>query len=294
MRCLSLVALISTAALGQVRPRELLAQARAKEAALDYQGALAVVRKAVTQGGAGAELTWQLYAAQGELAAVVGLTEESTTAFSRALNLHPTFELPPDASPRMSAPYKTARNTLGGERLTAVPSSKRLEQNRVETQLRVGGDVLQLVAAARVTPQGREPVLFTRTDTWLAYWVCDVEPCAHTVSLYDARGNVLLEVGGGNAPLLVLAPAPAAVGKPWFRMGWPYAVAGAVTAATGTVLAIRCAQTDAAFRTARDNPESHSYPQVVGLDRERWGYWGSALAAFAVTAALATVTVIFW
>jgi tetratricopeptide (TPR) repeat protein len=299
---LATLALLPAPVLAQSEPpaaAELLQQARAREAALDFQGALGLVRKALARGGAAADLTWQLYAAQGELSSVVGLAEEATMAFSRALNLHPTFDLPPDASPRMVGPYQQAKAALAGARLLGVPSSERLANGRVQTRLRIEGDVLQLVAGARLLPRGGQPLELTRTDTLLAYWACDRDPCAYTLSVFDARGNELLAIGTQSAPLLLVelaVPAPVVItdDRPWYRRGWPYLVAATVSAAAGTVFAIRCAQVEGAFKAARDDAATHTYPQVTALDAERRGYWGGALASFVLALGFGALSVIWW
>ncbi len=278
-------------------PASLLARARQAEAKIDYNGALSLVRKALAQGGANSTLTWKLYVAEAEFESAVGLQEDATRAFARALVLNPTVELPPDSSPRLLSPFRKAREQVGQNRLAAVPSSERLEHQQVRTRVRVDGDVLQLVAAARLTPIPGTSMPLARSDVFEGYWGCTKEPCAHYVTLLDARGNELVGVGSAEAPLMVLAaPAPIMVvdDRPWFRRGWPYLIAGAALAAGATYFATHCAQTDAAFRAARDNPDQNTYAKVRALDGERWSSYVAAVSGFGLAAGAGALGVVWW
>ena len=255
---------------GQAAAR--LARAERAAKALEYDRALALAQESLEQGDADPALLKRIFLFQAEMAVAVDLEDTAVAAYARALELDPGLELRPDASPRFVKPFRLARARVGSTRLVAVPTSAFVEPGRIHTELRLRGDGLGMVVGARVQPLEGEAAALSRTDGFEGHWACASVPCPHVISLLDARGNELLRIGSAEAPLLVLAPPrpPALVDtRPVHARGWPYAVLGGLLAGTGTVFAIRTAQTDADFRNARDNPGTHTLAQVSRLDGQR-------------------------
>lgn len=295
----ALVALALTAAPVQPEGKSALRFEEARKAArsLEYDRALTLAYAALEQGDADAPLTFRLFLFQAEMASAVDLEDSAVTAYARALELDPTFELPLDASPRLARPFMKAKARMRGERLGAIPSSLRNPDGTVHTQVRLVGDTLQLVVGAKLQPLQGSAVVLARTDGFEGRWRCVSSPCAHTLSLMDNQGNELLRVGSSASPLFAREPeGPKVVEdtRPWFRRGWPYLIATGVLLTAGSVTAVRTAQTDADFRNARDNPGQYTLAQVQAVDNQRRALYAVSATLFGLSLGTGSLSLLWW
>ncbi len=232
------------------RAPSLFASARQQADRLDFRDAVRLARAALEAGDAGPEDVWQLHAFLGEKLAALGENEAAAQAFGCALELHPELSLPPDASPRLEAPFHSARQRLGPRRLSAHVRSRIDEQGAVQTTLSVDADPQALVSGARIyvrradrlSPQGLERA----PSGFQAVWRCG-EPsgCHYYLALLDSYGNEALHVGSAVAPLSVAnLPASTADGRHSApsrvpAMAWVVGSAGAGAIAGGIYFWIR-------------------------------------------------------
>ncbi len=296
-----MIALLAAVALAATplpsRSAQRFAEARKAALSLEYDRALTLTHAALEQGDADAALTFRLFVFQAEMAMAVGLEDSAASAFARALELEPTYELPLDASPRLARPFKTAKGRIQGARLSATPSSLRAPDGAVHTQVRVVGDTLQLVVGARLQPLDGSPVQLARTEGFEGRWRCPASPCPHTLSLTDNQGNELLAVGTRESPLFARDPEGPKVVKdlrPWYRRGWPYLIATGAFAAAGAAMAVKTAQTDADFRNARDNPNQHMLAEVQGLDAQRRAFYATGATLFGCSLVTGGLSLLWW
>ncbi len=207
---LGALALVSaTQALAQTASApSLFASARQQADRLDFQEAVRLARAALKAGDAGPEDVWQLHAFLGEKLAALGENEAAAKAFGCALELHPKFSLPPDASPRLKAPFQSAQQRLGARRLSTHVRTLIDSPGAVQTRLSVEDDAQGLVSGARIyirradrlSPQGLERA----PSGFQTVWQCG-EPagCHYYLALLDSDGNEALHVGSAVAPLSV-------------------------------------------------------------------------------------------
>ncbi|MBX7102420.1 MAG: hypothetical protein K1X89_32180, partial [Myxococcaceae bacterium] len=224
---------------------------------LEYARAAELSLAALKQGQAAPAQVQRLWAARAQALAAQGFADDARVAFERTLSLLPTFEISPDASPKLSEPFRAARERLQGQRLGAT-SRAQVQDARVSLTVTVLADVAGLVAAGEVEVEGAPAQALARQGAQLSGLLRCQAPCPHRVVLRDDFGNRLLEIGTAAAPLLVdgVAPAPvvsappAAVderalepaGPSFFARPLPWAVAAGAFAAVATVFAVRTAQ----------------------------------------------------
>lgn len=128
---------------GTARAEDELAEARRREAALDYQGALAIVDRVLGRGGADPGRYAELHLLAGRLAAGLDQPQVAEGHFARVLALRPETRLPDGTSPKLTAPFDIARarTLLLQLRVTAI-------QGLVTIHL--DADALGLVAGIQV------------------------------------------------------------------------------------------------------------------------------------------------
>jgi hypothetical protein len=104
-----LAAVLATAVVaGVARADADLAEARRLQAALDYEGALAVVDKALAHGGADPDRLAELHLLAGTLAAGLDRNDVAEDHFARLLALRPGQRLPDGTSPKIAGPFEAA------------------------------------------------------------------------------------------------------------------------------------------------------------------------------------------
>lgn len=251
MISIAAVAWLSVAAADPVRDAE-----RALEN-LDYARASELSLSALKQGQASPAQVQRLWASRAQALAAQGFADDARVAFERALSLLPTFEIAPDASPKLSEPFRAARERLRGQRLGATTRAL-VQGGRVVLDVTVLADVAGLVASGEVLVASAPAQGLTRQGAELSGQLRCQAPCPHRVVLRDDFGNRLLEIGSEAAPLLaegappapVVSAPPAAVdvrpvepqGPSFLARPLPWAVAAGAFAAVATVFAVRTAQ----------------------------------------------------
>jgi hypothetical protein len=194
------------------RAQALFASARERAGQLDFRAAVRLARAALEAGDAAPDDVWQLHAFLGEKLAALGEDHAAVEAFGCALELHPELSLAPDASPRLRAPFRSARQRLGALRLSARIRSLADGQGAVKSTLSVEADPQALVSGARiyVSRGGRfAPQRLERGPSgFQAVWRCaDPAGCHYYLALLDGYGNEAMQLGSAAAPLSVVPEA---------------------------------------------------------------------------------------
>ena len=291
------------------RSARMLAEAQANEARFFYQRAQALAHSALAAGDASSDLTWQIHACLAENAAAMGFSGPATLAFERVFELHPSFELDPDSSPRLAEPALIARRTLAGRRLSAEPTSLRVG-SAVTTTVKVEGDVANLVESGRLyylRKEGRHRIDLSNAHPLTGTWSCPDPACPHFLALVDVHGNELITVGSAQAPLLVkteITLEPPVRGteaarfvepaRAWFRRPVPYVITAAVLAGTGAFFATRVSQDQSRAQAVLSSPGSHYYSDLADAASARKRDDIVMWAAFGASAAAAGGAVIQW
>jgi hypothetical protein len=96
-----------------------LAEARRLKQSLDFAGALAEVERVIAAGNSAPDALLEAYRLAGELAAGLGRDGNAITYFQRLLALDPGATMPSGTSPKILAPFETARSNLDGRSLVA-------------------------------------------------------------------------------------------------------------------------------------------------------------------------------
>ena len=285
VRALAIVAILGLAAGAHA---DELDDARALEASLQYERALALITGAIARGGASPDHLAQLELEAGKLAAGLERPAEAEDHFARALALRPALALPDGSSPKLTAPFESARarvrplaigHALAGSRLSITASD----------------DALHLATAARasyVDAAGHRQELVTRDgppyELELPGDARDVD-----IAVLDAHGNHLYEARAHReaAP----APAPAPI-RPraahWYRRWSTWAIAGGVGLAGAATCAWRLGVAQDEWNHLNADPTAHDYSQLRAVeDRGRaWALGANVgLGLAAAGAALAVV-----
>ncbi|MBX7101117.1 MAG: hypothetical protein K1X89_25595 [Myxococcaceae bacterium] len=279
-------------------------QAEAASARLDFSAALKEARAALALGHADARQTQRLFALIAELSASMGYADASAEAFAKVLVLVPAFDLPPNASPKLRAPFAKAKALAKNERLTAVPRSS-LAGTVVHTVVALSGDPFNMVKGSRLWHRvGGKPVaLEVPKADGTVDWACTEAPCEHFLQVVDDFGNALLEVGSPSAPLKVVAPQVVTVpdGPPpevatdergVLQRPLPWAIAAGVLAA-GAAGAIAWSRvTDARVRDMEARPPVYTYAEYQGALGQRSAGVGLGIGCAVAAAASAATAVV--
>jgi hypothetical protein len=231
-----------------------LAEAIRLEAALDYEQALAVVtrildRGTATEPGVVAEL--HFYA--GRLAAGLDRADEARRHFALALELDPTFTLPPGTSPKLLAPFEQAHATTVKLRAHAT----------AEGTVIIDADALGLVARTTI---GHEPRAF------------------------DAHGNVVWRPAPSPAPPPP-PPAPPAP-SPGIAARWQtWGIVAGGAAVLGGLCAWRFSIAQDDWNEASQDGR-HDYTQLRAIEQrgDRWAL--GANVGFGVAAAAGVTAIL--
>ena len=100
-----------------------LDDARALEANLAYEKALALIEAAIAHGNADSHRLAEMYLEAGKLSAGLDRAIEAEDFFAHALAIDPTLALPEGTSPKITAPFYAARS-----RLPPPPEPKPIEK----------------------------------------------------------------------------------------------------------------------------------------------------------------------
>jgi hypothetical protein len=128
---------------GTARADDELAEARRREAALDYQGALAIVDRVLARGGADPGRYAELHLLAGRLAAGLDQPQVAEGHFARTLALRPDTRLPDGTSPKLTAPFDIAR-------ARTLPLQLRVTSIQGLVTIHLDADALGLVAGIQV------------------------------------------------------------------------------------------------------------------------------------------------
>lgn len=107
MRALAIVLVLAATA-----HADELDDARALEANLAYEKALALIEAAIAHGNADSHRLAEMYLEAGKLAAGLDRALEAEDFFAHALAIDPTLALPEGTSPKITAPFYAARSRL--------------------------------------------------------------------------------------------------------------------------------------------------------------------------------------
>jgi hypothetical protein len=232
-----------------------LADAIRLEAALDYEQALAVVTRILDRGTAtDPAVVAELHFHAGRLAAGLDRADEARRHFAIALELNPTFTLPPGTSPKLLGPFEDARATTVKLRAHAT----------AEGMVVVDADALALVARTTI---GHEPRAF------------------------DAHGNVVWRPDSLAPPQPLPAPSPPGLAARW--QTWGIVAGGAAVVGGLCAWRFTVAQDDW-NRFSQDGTHDYSELRAIQNRGEHWGLAADisvgVAAAAGVTAAILYVT----
>lgn len=278
-----LLAAATAAAHAQPAPAadDALARARALEAQLAYDEALAVVDAEIRAGRADRDRLAELYLLAGKLAAGLDRAADAEAHFAIALALRPSSTLPAGTSPKLTAPFAAAR-------ARAVPLDVRVAVTAAHVTVEPVADPLGVVAGIGVRFQ-RRGSLHADSARELTHTRFVRTPDMRIIEVHalDRHGNVLA----------VLAPPPDPVAvpvhdEPSFVGRWStWAALTGVALATGGVAAWR-------FRVAQDEFDDRrttaTFTELQDIEArgDRWGL--TANISFGVAAATAITSAILF
>ena len=256
-----------------------LAEAHRLEAALDYEGALAVVDKAISHGGADPQRLAELHLLAGTLAADLDRTDVATDHFARLLALHPGQRLPEGTSPKITTPFDAAK----AKNVPALHVTPTYIHGVVT--IVPDADPLRLVRGLQV----RIIDALGRADDVTGATALRVELPPNTrateASALDEYGNRVW-VG----PLS--EPVPVVVSTPWYSNWKTYAIAGTVAAAFGVFAASRMSSDQDAWDALRQDDGQHDFSELdkLRINGDKWAT--TANISFAIGGALGVVAVV--
>lgn len=254
-----------------------LADARALEAKLEYDQALALVEATLAKGRADPDSYFELNLLAGRLAAGLDRAAVARTYFARALTLRPTFALPDGTSPKIALPFNLEKTKAKPLVLGVVAKRGSLSIAAVDPLgLVVGVHVRYRVAGA--SDSMRVP-LAKQIALPAAAYVIDV-------AALDAAGN---RVWIGTPAAL---PEVRRYARPPLYKWWPtYATVGALALIAGTVSALQFSSVQDRFDRL-DAEGGHDFSELQAIERngKRWGLAANiSFGTMIVSAAVATV-----
>jgi hypothetical protein len=275
----ALVATIVMAVLAGVGAADpIVDEATRLQAALDYDGALAVVERALAAGGA----TRDDYAARqllaGELAAGLDRGDVARDHYAHALAVQPELRLPEGTSPKLVLPFEAARMRGAELRVHAVRDGD-------EIALVVDADPLALIAGIAVGVADASGAQLIARHA-LRVIVPAAQPIGDVTALDDA-GNAVW----GGAATVIAKPVPA-VTPPRRGVWWPFAAAAGVAAATAGVAAWQVSVAQSDWNALRADNGHHDYSELVAVEHRGEAWAITANAAFVVTGVAVIITVV--
>jgi hypothetical protein len=258
-------------------PSVLITRAQREMVRLDFERAIQLLRDAEATGKNRREQIILIYRSLGESQASLGRSEAAASEFRRLLSIDPEAELPPGSSPKLTAPFAAARDSMRRRPLIVT-----CERRGDGALFSVPSDPVDLVASVRLTradgddlpgaarTAGRDPA---------ALAIPDGAPRALACAALDRHGNELI-----LAPLLSASERAAAAGDD-SADGDPTAILPPGEAAARRAAERERELTDpprgtrssAAFE--RDAARSDAPPLHA-----RWWLWGTGALAAAGTA----------
>jgi hypothetical protein len=253
-----------------------LDEAKALEAKLEYEQALAIVDGALAKGRAEPDRYVELQVFAGRLAAGLDRPDVARQHFAKALAVRPSTALPEGTSPKLTLPFNA-------EKARATPLAIKLQARRGLLAIEAT-DVLGLVsqvhvhfAIAGASDSLRVPIAKLISLPAAAYVI--------DVSALDAAGNTLFK------------GTPAAMperkrGHPPFYKWWPtYGAIGAVAFVVGSVSALQFSSTQDRFDRL-NTAGMAEFSELRDLERsgKRWAL--ATNIAFGTTIVSAAIAVI--
>ncbi len=255
-----------------------LATAIQLEAQLDYEGALAVVERVISQGGADHDRLVTLHLFAGRLAAGLERTAVAEDHFARVLALDPTQSFADGTSPKITDPFERARSRSKPLRITA-------EIKPDAITIVPETDPLGLAAGIAVRLAGSEREL---RDLQKRRMVIPTGAHAIEVSALDAFGNRVwsqtIEAHAGPVDTRVSTLRP-------LYARWPFwATATVVAAGAGSLCAWRFSVAQDEWDELKDGGNA-DYSELRSVeDRgKRWALAANISFGAAAITALATL-----
>ena len=248
------------------------------QTALDYEGALAVLDRALAAGGATADDYAARQLLAGALAAGLDHVDAARDHYARALAVRPDIRLPDGTSPKLVLPFEAVR-VHGGVALRA-----RAVRGHDAIVLAIEADPLKLIAGIAVhagDASGAEIV-----DRHATRVAVPEGMAVGDVAALDAAGN---EVWRGPAATLAQVSFPAAPTSRSAHLVWPFAVAAGVAVGWGSVSAWRLSVAQTEWNNLRANNGHVDYSTLVGVQNRGEDWALSANAAFIVAGVAAAI-----
>ena len=286
------------------RAADPLAEARAAQARVDYDGALAAIERALKAGGLARAATREALLLRGEILAALGRGDEATASFVDVLAIDPAATLPEGISPRARAAFDDAK--ARGPRPVKVTC--RLKDGVLDVVLDAGTSS----RARRVQVERRDAnTIAAARDQVTPPSAQLIAPATRAIACFaiDDAGNVMAAGPGWDAPLRppgarrdVATPGPipttattttrsrAPKTAPLWRSPWLWGGAAAVTGAGAITLSILVArdQDELDDLTSHSSMYDFTEAETVRSRGERRASWANflwvATGVFAATA----------
>lgn len=273
------------------RAADPLAEARAAQARVDYDGALAALDRALGKGGLARGASREALLLRGEILAALGRGDDATASFVDALAIDPAASLPEGISPRARAAFDDAK----GRGPKVVRVTCRLEEGVLNVALDAGTST----RARRVQVERREAnTVAVARDQVTPPSAQLVAPATRAIACFaiDDAGNVMASGPGWDAPLrpqgartTTTAPAVAPISRttqlrppqdaPLYRSPWLWGGAAAVTGAGAITLSILVARDQAKLDDLIESSSAHDFSEAetVRSRGERRASWANFL-----------------
>ncbi len=279
-----LLAIAVTSAHAQPAPAtgDAVAVARELEAKLEYEQALAVVDAEVRAGRSNRDRLAELYLLAGRLAAGLDRARDAETHFAAALALRPLLTLPEGTSPKLTAPFETAR-------ARSVPLDVRVIATSDQISVQPVADPLGLVTGIGVRFRRRGAVEADSVRELTSRRFART-PELHILEVraLDRHGNELWS-GALAADQVAPAVAPSPHSPAFFARWSTWAVVTGVALSAGGIAAWRF---DAAQNQFDRERGTATFTELEAIEArgDRWGL--AANISFGVAAASAVVSII--
>lgn len=310
-----------SSAAAQPDPTADVTRAQRAMAQLDFERAIQHLERAEATGRNGREQLLVIYRSLGESRAALGRAGEAETDFRRLLALDPDAELPPGSSPKLTAPFGAARESMRGRQPLAARCERRGQDGAV---LSVLSDPVDLVRGARpVRADGGDlPGAATRAGrSRIALAIPPGAPTPLACAVLDRHDNELLrapltspgedaegprdpsgilppgEAGDRRRPASAEPPPPVddtgtAPATPLYARWWPWGTAAALAAGAGAYFAVAFQADEADWREIKRDSEMHTYREALEVQERGDRHARYANVAFVASAALVAVSVV--
>lgn len=262
-----------------------LARARALEAQLAYDEALASVELAIRRGTASRAQLADMYFYAGRLAAGLDRAADAERHFAAALALRPSLSLPDGTSPKIAAPFEAAR-------ARSVPLTARLVLTRDVIAVEPVADPLGMIAgiAIRFTKDGRHD---RRIDVNHLSIARDPAVTLVEIRAVDRYGNELWSAPPPDERR-VEAPRPPPHDAPSPLARWStWATVTGLALGAGAVAAWRFDLAQDEWNELRAQPGGAELTELRAVET-RGRRWGTAAnISFGVAAAAGIATIVF-